>query len=63
MGNQNFVRDVTFDRYVVYEEGAYIRHYVYSGYDYVMTHYMTTSDSNFYSISDLVEQAVIMMGW
>ena len=56
-GTQNFIRDVEINRFK-YEEGAYIHHYVYSEYDYTMTHYMTTSDPNFYDIDDLVEAAV-----
>ena len=62
-GTQNFVRDVTIDGIIRYEEGKYIRHYVYSGYDYVISSSTSTQDANFSSVSGLVRQAVINMGW
>lgn len=62
-GNQNFVRDVTIDGVIRYAEGKNIRHYVYSGYNYEMTQYMTTQDANYNSVYGLVREAVINIGW
>ena len=58
-GTQTFVRDVTIDGLIRHQEGKYIRHYVYSGYDYVISSSTTTQDANFSSVSGLVKQAVL----